>query len=172
MAVRSGDDGHVCLRLLQRLASARRAIIGIYFPPIPWPMTSMCAAETVTCFTCMMLFRRGRKLCCQFTSTDTSDFTQHSLQFWPVIFTKNIWIEAIKWWTPTFGIYIWLISCTIRINRKFPLSSWTDIEESVTLGYDDGRGPIIWQFCKTAYFLWDVIIIHNYCSWNVLYEFV
>ncbi len=40
MAVRSGDDRQVCLRLLQRLASARRAIIGIYFPPIPWPMTS------------------------------------------------------------------------------------------------------------------------------------
>ncbi len=39
MAVRSGDDRQVCLRLLQRLASARRAIIGIYFPPIPWPMT-------------------------------------------------------------------------------------------------------------------------------------
>ena len=41
MAVRSGDDRQVCLRLLQRLASARRAIIGIYFPPIPWPMTSL-----------------------------------------------------------------------------------------------------------------------------------
>ena len=40
MAVRSDDDRQVCLRLLQRLASARRAIIGIYFPPIPWPMTS------------------------------------------------------------------------------------------------------------------------------------
>jgi len=39
MAVRSGDDRQVCLRLLQRLALARRAIIGIYFPPIPWPMT-------------------------------------------------------------------------------------------------------------------------------------
>jgi len=39
--VRSGDDRQVCLRLLQRLASARRAIIGIYFPPIPWPMTDM-----------------------------------------------------------------------------------------------------------------------------------
>jgi len=39
MAVRSGDDRQVCLHLLQRLASARRAIIGIYFPPIPWPMT-------------------------------------------------------------------------------------------------------------------------------------
>jgi len=40
MAVRSGDDRQVCLRLLQRHASARRAIIGIYFPPIPWPMAS------------------------------------------------------------------------------------------------------------------------------------
>ena len=40
MAVRSGDDRQVCLRLLQRLASARRAIIGIYFLPIPWPMTT------------------------------------------------------------------------------------------------------------------------------------
>jgi len=38
MAVRSGDDRQVC-RWLQRLALARRAIIGIYFPPIPWPMT-------------------------------------------------------------------------------------------------------------------------------------
>ena len=40
MAVRSGDDRQVCHRLLQRLALARRAIIGIYFPPIPWPMTA------------------------------------------------------------------------------------------------------------------------------------
>ena len=39
MAVRSGDDRQVCHRLLQCLALARRAIIGIYFPPIPWPMT-------------------------------------------------------------------------------------------------------------------------------------
>jgi len=39
MAVRSGDDRQVCHRLLQRLALARRAIIGIDFPPIPWPMT-------------------------------------------------------------------------------------------------------------------------------------
>jgi len=37
--VRSGDDRQVCHRLLQRLALARRAIIGIYFLPIPWPMT-------------------------------------------------------------------------------------------------------------------------------------
>ncbi len=37
--MRSGDDRQVCHRLLQRLALARRAIIGIYFPPIPWPMT-------------------------------------------------------------------------------------------------------------------------------------
>ena len=45
---------------------------------------SMCAAEIVSCFTCTTFFRRGmrgkRKLCCQFTSTDTSDFRQHSLQ--------------------------------------------------------------------------------------------
>ena len=37
--MRSGDDRQVCHRLLQRLALARRAIIGICFPPIPWPMT-------------------------------------------------------------------------------------------------------------------------------------
>ena len=41
MAVRLGDDRQVCLRLLQPLASARRAIIGVYFPPIPWPMTEV-----------------------------------------------------------------------------------------------------------------------------------
>ena len=40
MAVRSSDDRQVCHRLLQHLALARRAIIGIYFPPRPWPMTS------------------------------------------------------------------------------------------------------------------------------------
>ena len=39
MAVRSGDDRQVCHRLLQRLALARRAITGMSFPPIPWPMT-------------------------------------------------------------------------------------------------------------------------------------
>jgi hypothetical protein len=39
--VRSGDDRQVCHRLLQRLALARRAIIGMYFPPIPWPMTQL-----------------------------------------------------------------------------------------------------------------------------------
>jgi len=39
VAVRSGDDRQVRHRLLQRLALARRAIIGICFPPIPWPMT-------------------------------------------------------------------------------------------------------------------------------------
>ena len=38
MAVISGDVRRVCHRLLQRLASARRAIIGISFPTIPWPM--------------------------------------------------------------------------------------------------------------------------------------
>ena len=35
----SGDDRQVCHRLLQRLALARRAMIGKYFPPILWPMT-------------------------------------------------------------------------------------------------------------------------------------
>ena len=39
MAVRSGVVRRVCHRLLQRLAPARRAIIGISFPTIPWPMT-------------------------------------------------------------------------------------------------------------------------------------
>ena len=39
VAVRSGDVRRVCHRLLQRLASARRAIIGISLPTIPWPMT-------------------------------------------------------------------------------------------------------------------------------------
>ena len=33
------DDRLVCHHLLQRLALARRALIGMYFPPIPWPMT-------------------------------------------------------------------------------------------------------------------------------------
>jgi len=37
--MRSGDDRQVCHRLLQCLALARRAIIGMSFPPIPWPMT-------------------------------------------------------------------------------------------------------------------------------------
>ena len=39
MAIRSGDVRRVCHRLLQRLALARRAIIEISFPTIPWPMT-------------------------------------------------------------------------------------------------------------------------------------
>ena len=52
MAVRSGDDGQVCLRLLQRLASARRAIIGIYFPPIPWPMTLSPTTEAIRVKSC------------------------------------------------------------------------------------------------------------------------
>jgi len=38
-AARSGDDRQARHRLLQRLALARRAIIGMSFPPIPWPMT-------------------------------------------------------------------------------------------------------------------------------------
>jgi len=37
--MRLGDDRQVCHRLLQRLALVRRAIIGIYFPPIQCPMT-------------------------------------------------------------------------------------------------------------------------------------
>jgi len=45
--VRSGDDRQVCHRLLQRLALARRAIIGIYFPPIPWPMTRIGPADAM-----------------------------------------------------------------------------------------------------------------------------
>ena len=52
MAVRSGDDRQVCLRLLQRLASARRAIIGIYFPPIPWPMTLSPTTEAIRVKSC------------------------------------------------------------------------------------------------------------------------
>ena len=39
--MKSGDDRQVCHRLLQRLALVRRGIIGIYFPPIPWPMTTI-----------------------------------------------------------------------------------------------------------------------------------
>ena len=38
-AARSGDDRQARHRLLQHLALARRAIIGIFFPPITWPMT-------------------------------------------------------------------------------------------------------------------------------------
>ena len=41
VAVRSGDDRQVRHRLLQRLALARRAIIRISFPTIPWPMTNV-----------------------------------------------------------------------------------------------------------------------------------
>ncbi len=52
MAVRSGDDRQVCLRLLQRLASARRAIIEIYFPPIPWPMTLSPMTEAIRVKSC------------------------------------------------------------------------------------------------------------------------
>ena len=111
-----------------------------------------------------------RILCGQFSSTDTSNFRQHSLQFLPVVLTENIWIEAIKGWTSSFGIDIRLISCTIRSNRKFPLSSWTDIEECITLGYDDGRRPIIRQFCKTANFLLYDIIIHCSIQWSWMYR--
>ena len=39
-AARSGDGRQAHHRLLQCLALARRAIIGISFPPIPWPMTA------------------------------------------------------------------------------------------------------------------------------------
>ena len=52
MAVRSGDDRCVCHRLLQRLALARRAIIGIYFPPIPWPMTLSPTTEAIRVKSC------------------------------------------------------------------------------------------------------------------------
>ena len=52
MAVRSGDDRQVCHRLLQRLALARRAIIGIYFPPIPWPMTLSPTTEAIRVKSC------------------------------------------------------------------------------------------------------------------------
>jgi hypothetical protein len=45
--VRSGDDRQVCHRLLQRLALARRAIIKIYFPPIPWPMTLTSNTDSI-----------------------------------------------------------------------------------------------------------------------------
>ncbi len=40
-AARSGDDRQAHHRLLQRLALARCAIIGISIPPIPWPMTGL-----------------------------------------------------------------------------------------------------------------------------------
>ncbi len=56
MAVRSGDDRQVCHRLLQRLALARRAIIGIYFSPIPWPMTLSPTTEVIRVKSC------GKKL--------------------------------------------------------------------------------------------------------------
>ena len=39
--MRSGDDRQVCHRLPQRLTLVRRAIIGMYFPPISWPMTGI-----------------------------------------------------------------------------------------------------------------------------------
>ena len=52
MAVRSGDDRQVCHRLLQRLALARRAIIGIYFPPIPWPMILSPTTEAIRVKSC------------------------------------------------------------------------------------------------------------------------
>jgi len=50
--VRSGDDRHVGHRLLQRLALARRAIIRIYFPPIPWPMTLSPMTEAIRVKSC------------------------------------------------------------------------------------------------------------------------
>jgi len=55
--VRSGDDRQVCHRLLQRLALATRAITGIYFPSIPWPMTVWY--QKITYF--VLRQRRNRK---------------------------------------------------------------------------------------------------------------
>ncbi len=40
-----GDDRQARHRLLQRLALARCAIIGISFPPTPWPVTQGDAVE-------------------------------------------------------------------------------------------------------------------------------
>ena len=44
-AARLGDDKQACHCLLQRLALARCAIIGISFPPIPWTVTQGDAVE-------------------------------------------------------------------------------------------------------------------------------
>ena len=52
MAARSGDDRQVCHRLLQRLALARRAIIGMSFPMIPWPMTPPCSCCSMLIWVC------------------------------------------------------------------------------------------------------------------------
>jgi len=63
--VRSGDDRQVCHRLLQRLALARRAIIGIYFPPIPWPMTNCQGfGEDANCVGGAVVWGEFNKLCC------------------------------------------------------------------------------------------------------------
>ena len=52
MAVRSGDDRQVCHRLLQRLALAGRAIIWVYFPVKPWPMTLSPTTEAIRVRSC------------------------------------------------------------------------------------------------------------------------
>ncbi len=51
-AVRSGDDRQARHCLLQRLALARRALIGISFPPIPWPMTLSPTTEAIRVKSC------------------------------------------------------------------------------------------------------------------------
>ena len=51
-AARSGDDRQARHRLLQRLALARRAIIGISFPTIPWPMTLSPMTEAIRVKSC------------------------------------------------------------------------------------------------------------------------
>ena len=57
--MRSGDDRQVCHCLLQHLALARRAIIGISFPPIPWPMT--WSFIECKCFGCSLPHPWSRK---------------------------------------------------------------------------------------------------------------
>ncbi len=51
-AVRSGDDRQARHCLLQRLALARRAIVGISFPTIPWPMTLSPMTEAIRVKSC------------------------------------------------------------------------------------------------------------------------
>jgi hypothetical protein len=51
-AARSGDDRQARHRLLQRLALARRVIIGISFPTISWPMTLSPTTEAIRVKSC------------------------------------------------------------------------------------------------------------------------
>ncbi len=51
-AVRSGDDRQARHRLLQHLSLARRTIIGISFPPVPWPMTLSPMTEAIRVKSC------------------------------------------------------------------------------------------------------------------------